>query len=118
MIQGLFHLWGDYITQNHWMASKKVLFTEEGWFACAIHCVLYSIPFLFIASVDAFMIILITHFLIDKFRLAKYIVQLRNWCFTDTGAPASQPPFLAIWLLIIADNTIHLTINYLSIKYL
>ncbi len=35
-----------------------------------------------------------------------------------TGYPPTTPAWLAFWLLIIADNTLHLTINFLAIKYL
>ena len=109
MEQLIFHLIGDYVTQNQWMAQKKVQFSTEGNIACMVHCVLYTIPFLFIASESAWFVIFITHFLIDKFRLAKYWLNLVNWDFKATF------PF---WLIIIVDNTFHLVINYLSIKYL
>jgi hypothetical protein len=118
MLQLLFHLWGDYITQNHWMANKKVLFTKEGWLACLIHCVLYSIPFSFIASPTALAVIFGTHFLIDKFRLAKYVNQFKNWSFTPTGFPEGTPPFLSIWLLFIVDNILHVTINFAALGWL
>jgi hypothetical protein len=118
MLQLLFHLWGDYMTQSHWMANKKVLFTKEGWLACLIHCTLYSIPFVFIASTAALSVIFSTHFIIDKFRLAKYFNQVKNRAFTSTGFPESTPPYLAVWLLFITDNIIHVTINYLSLIYL
>lgn len=35
-----------------------------------------------------------------------------------TGYPNKTPPWLAFWLLIIADNAMHLGINYLSIRFL
>jgi hypothetical protein len=35
-----------------------------------------------------------------------------------TGYPSETPAFLSVWLMIIADNTIHLAINFLSMKYL
>jgi hypothetical protein len=34
-----------------------------------------------------------------------------------TGYPSELPPFMAVWLMIIADNTMHLATNYLSLKY-
>jgi hypothetical protein len=118
MLQLLFHLWGDYMTQSSWMANKKVLFTKEGWFACFIHCLFYSIPFAFICSTDALLVIFSTHFLIDKFRLARYVNQIKNGVSTPTGLPEGTPDYLAVWLLFITDNIIHVTINYLAIKYL
>ncbi len=109
MIQLIFHLIGDYITQNQWLAANKVKFTNDGWWACVIHCCLYAAPFFFIASFSAWLVIIITHFWIDKLRLAKYWLNLVNWDFKATF------PF---WLIIIVDNTFHLLINYLSITYL
>lgn len=35
-----------------------------------------------------------------------------------TGYPSETPAFLAVWLMIFADNILHLTINYLALKYL
>lgn len=118
MLQLLFHLWGDYLTQNSWMANKKVLNTKEGYLACLIHCILYTIPFIFIASPNALIVIFVTHFLIDKFRLAKYINQFKNWSFTGSGFPDTMPAFLSVWLIFILDNVMHVTINYFSILYL
>jgi hypothetical protein len=117
MIQLLFHLWGDFITQNHYLANKKVEMTMEGWLACLIHCVLYAIPFAFIApSAEAWWVIFGTHFLIDKFRLAKYVQRFRNWHWQGNGTPA--PDWLGVWLMFITDNIMHVTINYLALTYL
>lgn len=35
-----------------------------------------------------------------------------------TGYPPGRPVWLSVWLTIIADNTLHLTINYLALRYL
>jgi hypothetical protein len=35
-----------------------------------------------------------------------------------TGYPSETPVWLATWLLIIADNALHLAINFLALKYL
>lgn len=119
MLQALCHLWGDYIFQNSWMANKKTLFTFEGWMACLIHCITYTLPFLLITT-DPLKIFIIfsTHFVIDKFRLAKYFCQFKNWQFTPTGFSQETPAFIATWLLFIVDNIIHVTINYITINYL
>lgn len=118
MIQLLFHAWGDYITQNDWMATNKINNNLKGWLAAFIHVTIYSLPFLLIGSYTAVFVIWITHFFIDKFRLAKYLIQLKNWTFTKTGFPEGTPAFLTVWILIIVDNILHITINYLSLKYL
>ncbi len=32
--------------------------------------------------------------------------------------PPDRPPWLAVWLLIIADNVMHVLINGLALRYL
>lgn len=122
MIQLLLHLIGDYITQSHWMATEK---TKRLWPAF-VHGTLYALPFLLIASWRAFLIIWLTHIVIDRFRLAKYVVWAKNFIgpgnvawkeCAATGNMPECPPFLAVWLMIIADNTIHLCINYAAIAF-
>lgn len=127
MLQAIFHLWGDYITQSSWMANTKTKPTMEGFWACLIHCTLYTIPFLFIGSFQACMTIFITHYFIDSYRLAKYVNAFKNATYghngwnipdTSTGYAEETPVWLSTWLLFITDNTLHVTINYLSLKYL
>ncbi len=176
MEQLIAHLFGDYIFQSDWMANSK---TSQS-VACIAHCLTYGIGFYIIgASWGALFVIIGTHFLIDRFRLAKYVVYAKQWicpfwirirqcsyvfenvmpkpvrCHSETwsntnycshhintephlldelelperkyvstwedskatGYPSKTPPFMAVWLMIIADNTLHLLINYLAIKY-
>jgi len=123
MEQLILHLVGDYITQSNWMAVNKV----KSNLAALAHVVVYSIPFLLIGSVSAFIIILVTHFLIDRYRLATYLVYAKNR-ITDstltwedakyTGYSSDVAPWLAMWLTIITDNTLHLICNYLALKWL
>lgn len=119
------HLVGDYIIQSHWMANNKA---KSSW-AAAVHAVTYTLPFLFITQAPlALAVICGTHFLIDRFRLARYVVWLKNgpiggvdktgviWKpLTATGYPDDTPPFLSVWLLIFADNTLHLLCNGFAI---
>ena len=145
MIQLILHLWGDYIFQSDWMANNKT--TDS--FACLAHVTLYSLPFLLLRpSLLAFAVIFITHFLIDRFRLAKYLCYAKNfiapesaiwareeyalqWGEKDefqkkyswencqaTGYPSETVIWLSMWLMIIVDNALHLTINFLALKYL
>lgn len=105
------HLVGDYILQSHWMATEK---TKRS-LAAGIHAVVYSLPFLLITlNPAALAIICGTHFLIDRYRLARFVVWIKNGArgpITATGYPDDVPPWLAVWLLIIADNTLHILIN-------
>jgi len=119
MIELILHLWGDYIIQNNWMATNKTKYTLEGWIACLVHCITYTLPFLLLTSSwKALLIIFITHFFIDKFRLAIYLTKLKNWSFTPTGFPIETPAYITFWLVIIIDNILHITINYLTLLYL
>lgn len=150
MEQLILHLIGDYGTQSQWMSDNKVKAT---WPALC-HATVYSLPFFLIGSPMAVFVIWITHFLIDRFRIAKYLVYAKNQFFSPamsdlllgeryfgsklemeeqdalapqfdkwedcsaTGYHKNLPPFLALWLMIALDNTLHLTINYLALKHL
>lgn len=104
MEQILLHLWGDYILQTNRMATEKV----HSWLWALIHGTVYSLPFLLIGSPLAVLIIWGTHCPIDRYSLAK-----RLKSFSDT-----TPESIRIWIPIIVDNTIHLTINFFALKYL
>lgn len=138
MEQLIAHLFGDYILQNHWMAQNKV----KSWFPALVHATLYTLPFLLITqSHEAIGVIWGSHLIIDRFRLARFwqewygvgcsgrfwvsktiIQQWEAGASFDTGEPnpdwQDAPDWLKVWLLIIIDNTVHLTINYFSIMYL
>ncbi len=125
MEQLLLHLFGDYITQTDWMAKNKT----NDLLPAIIHSGVYSLPFFIFLDISfmAWFVIYTTHIVIDRYRLARYVVFAKNWItqpslkWADcnaTGYHKDAPPWLAFWLLIIADNTIHLSINYFAIKYL
>ena len=146
MIQLILHLIGDYITQSDWMAQNKT----KNSFAAFCHALVYSLPFLLIGGWLAWLVIFSTHFAIDRWRLARFVVYAKNiWfspaiftmsmrecdenctvpdCVTnrelrwkncrDTGYPSQRPAWLAVWLLIAADNTLHLAINFAALRWL
>lgn len=124
MEQLLLHLVGDYVTQTQWMASNKRRCIGAAW----IHAVVYSLPFLLLtSSFAALLAIMVSHFLIDWLGLARYVVFAKNWLTNpelkwfdceDTGYPPSMPAWMSVWLLIAADNTIHLCINYAALRWL
>lgn len=125
MEQLLLHLFGDYISQSDRMASEKLNKTRMAF----LHALIYSIPFYIFLDISflAFMVIFVTHAVIDRYRLAKYVIFARNWLHDrslkwvdcdGTGFHKDKPAFMSVWLLIITDNTIHLLINYLAILYL
>lgn len=124
------HAIGDYILQSHWMAQEKT----KRWLPCLLHVFFYSIPFgiWFAASLPALLVILGSHYLIDRYRLARHVILFKNLLFCpndaadklgkeynpDTGFPADTPPWLAFWLLIVVDNFLHVVINGVALKYL
>lgn len=122
----LAHLVGDYLIQSDWMANEK---TKRWWPAIA-HGVTYTLPYLFVTrSPWALAVIAGTHIVIDHYRLARHVCWAKNllaparyrypWreC-SGTGYHESRPPWMAVWLLIIADNTIHLAINAAAVVWL
>lgn len=122
--QFIAHLVGDYVIQSDKMASDK---TKSSFWA-GLHAFSYTLPFMFItSSFLSLFVICFTHFLIDRFRLARYVCWFKNvigGCYypwsecSTTGYHKSRPDWLAVWLLIICDNTLHLICNGLSLTYL
>lgn len=142
------HMVGDYLLQSDWMALEKTKKTS----AALAHVATYVLPFLALTtSWKALLVIAGTHFVIDRWRLARYVCWLKNWlaprwivaqpecddpsCPSNNLAPpmlrnypwsecvgtgyhASRPPWLATWLMFIADNTLHIICNGLAIHYL
>lgn len=121
----LAHFVGDYLFQSQWMADEKV----KRWWPAVVHGVLYTVPYFLLVthSFWALFIICTTHIVIDRYRLAKRVVWAKNWLLAPNGArptweeskvtgfPENVPPFMAIWLMIIADNTLHILINTVAI---
>lgn len=134
MDQLICHLIGDYILQNHWMAQNKT----KAWIPALIHATTYILPFLLLnPTPTALLTIWSTHLIIDRYRLAHYWVEFYGigntgtfWMIMkhdrmpwETGydkIPPKEraPEWLTTWLLIIVDNTIHLTINYTALTWL
>ena len=102
------HLVGDYLLQWEFMAQNKFKNTLFGWWACFVHCFIYSVCvalFLSTYSTDILLmtgLIFITHFPIDKFSLAKYILK---WEGKDISKIGTDP--FASFVYIVADNTLH-----------
>ena len=154
------HAIGDYILQSDWMASKKRTESAAA-FAHALTYTLCFLPWLLTSASgsSAFwrsFVICATHYLIDRYGLARYVVWAKNFlaprwmelgAFVSlpsagndappsfygtgtyvrnlpwsqcqgTGYPTDRPPFLAVWLLIIADNVLHVLINGAALRWL
>jgi len=119
--QVLCHLVGDYIIQSDWMANEK----RKRSLAAALHAISYTLPFMFLTfNPWALAFICGTHFIIDRWGLARYVCWAKNWPYpgslpwkdcTATGYNPERPAFLTVWLLIIADNTMHLICNGIAL---
>lgn len=113
------HAIGDYWLQSGWMATKKT----EAWIPAIVHGLVYSLPFvvIFSPSLAAWAVIVGTHIIIDHYRLARHMVWARNWLSPQrpkpwkecnkTGFDSETPDYLAVWLMIITDNLLHILIN-------
>lgn len=107
------------------MANEK---TKKNLAALA-HVATYVLPFLFLTqSITALAIIAGSHFVIDRWRLARYVCWLKNFLgprtywyqwseCSGTGYHKDRPPWMTVWLMIIADNTMHVICNGLAIYY-
>jgi len=118
------HAIGDYVLQSDWMATEK---TKRS-LAALVHVAFYLLPFLFI-TVNPYTLAVIggTHFVIDRWHLARYVAWLKNrpWPGSRpwrecrrTGLSPDTPPWLAGWLVIIIDNILHVTINAMAIRWI
>ena len=117
------HLVGDYLIQSDRMALEKTRST----FWAALHAITYAIPFLLLTRAPlALAVVVGTHLVIDRWRLARYVVWAKNavggsyapWAeCKGTGYHKSRPEWLAVWLLILTDNTMHLVCNAVALSW-
>jgi len=130
MEQLILHLIGDYLMQSDWMAVNK----SRRMFPAFCHATLYSLPFLLIGSSLAVFVIWATHLYIDRFALAKHVVRAKNVllapCFAGNrkqehgrrvspmGFYEDTPCWMIAFVTVVADNTLHLTINYAALSWL
>lgn len=119
------HALGDYVLQSDWMATEK---TKRS-IACACHVATYFLPFLFLTRSPAALAVIIgTHFVIDRWRLARHVVWAKEHLSPVRPASwrGSQPfgygpdkaDYMAVWLMIIADNVMHVLCNGAAIRWL
>lgn len=115
----LAHLFGDYVLQSDWMANEKT----KGHGPALAHALTYTVPFMFLTgSLKALIFIAVTHFIIDRYRLAKYVCWAKNWIgpkswrhpwaeCQPTGYHKDKPMWLTMWLMFITDNALHILCN-------
>lgn len=156
------HIFGDYVVQSDYMAANKT----KSSLAAFAHAMTYTACFLPLASSwsnlglepdtwvpqdvrwSVLLFIMTTHFVIDRWRLARYVCWAKNFlapkhievlypaghekagqverlirnapwkeCMV-TGYDAGKPPWMAVWLLIIADNALHFACNAAAFRWL
>lgn len=117
------HLVGDYILQSDWMVKEK----GSSSLATLIHVFFYTLPFLLITREPVTLAIIAgTHFVIDRWRLARVLIWLKNrpwpgslpWAeCSKTGYPPNLPIWMSTWLMILVDNILHILINGAAIHY-
>jgi hypothetical protein len=122
--QLLAHLVGDYLLQSDWMATEKTKRLDVALF----HGLAYSLPFLALGpTFTAWAVIALSHALIDRYRVARYLVWVKEWLSPyrppplagcPTGYGPDKPAWLAVWLLILADNTLHIAVNGIALQCL
>jgi hypothetical protein len=123
----LAHLVGDYVLQSHWMATAKT----SAWWPALVHAGVYTACHLPVTrSVPALVVIGGSHAVIDRYRLARHLIWAKNhlapaghrppaWApCTGTGYDPDVPVWLAVGLLIVADNTVHLAVNVAAVVWL
>lgn len=115
----LAHGAGDYVLQSDWVAQEKT----KAWPPAIAHAVSYGLPFLALTrSRKALAVIVATHAVIDRYRLARHLVWAKNqlapapfrypWVqCKGTGYHPDRPDWLTVWLLIAADNICHVAVN-------
>ena len=123
------HLVGDYLLQNNWMAFNKQKYNLTGWIICIIHCILYTLSVCILMntwSLQWFILVFFSHFIIDKFGIAELYLQLikgrslvkfikENKDYTSYGM--IQSSFNGI-VYTMTDNTMHLLLMYIGWKIL
>lgn len=119
------HMVGDYVVQSDWMAQEKT----SRWLPAVAHAASYAAAHLVVTRDPAALAVIGgTHAVIDRYRLARHVVWAKNqlaparhrypWSEgKGTGYHQDRPPWMAVWLMIAADNTIHLAINAAAVEW-
>jgi len=125
MIQLILHGIGDYFLQTDTQALGKKNKGLYGFWCCLKHCTTYSLPFLFIGSWLAVLVIFATHYIIDRTNIVAYGLAIKNnvrkngkYDISNFGFGERRPFAITIWLYIICDNLLHIICNYLALRYL
>jgi len=114
------HLTGDYLFQNDWMAKNKVKNDAEGWLACLVHGLVYSlcVSLFVMAGMNIpwtwgvlwlVGLVFLTHFPIDKVSFGKWWLRHvlgKGYPVEGVDDRALLPLYWFVY--IVVDNTLHL----------
>ena len=65
------HLLGDYVLQSNYIATTK----GENWYHLIVHCVLYTIPFVFALGIHPILLLIfVSHIIIDALKARWHII--------------------------------------------
>lgn len=128
----LAHFIGDYVLQNNAMAKYKTSNTKVAFIHGFIQGLLLEIVVMAFypntiwwVVYTIFLITWLSHSYIDRYRLAKPIIWAINqiapkserypWykAKENNGHSFGTPNYMSNWLMIIFDNTLHLTITFI-----
>jgi Protein of unknown function (DUF3307) len=120
------HLVGDYVLQTDHQALTKT----QRWGPAVAHGATYTLPHALITQSPAALVVIFgTHVVIDHYRLARYVAWAKNqlaprtWRYSlaeagPHGYPYNRPDWMAVWLMILADNALHLAVNAAAVVWL
>jgi len=139
------HMVGDYLLQSDWMATRKTSSWVAALVHVATYCIPFGVLLWLVGGGSSrwwgLLVVGLTHLVIDRFRLARYVCWAKNflaprWILDDdlqggvrylrnqpwedcklTGYPSGRAAWMTTWLMIIADNTLHVGINGLALWY-
>lgn len=119
----LAHLVGDYLLQTQYEAVEKT----NSWLPAFTHAAKYTAAFVPLTrNPKALALIGGTHMVLDHYRLAKHVNWARNQLapkayravgLENMGSPKEVPQGLAMALMFISDNTIHMLINEWALTF-
>ena len=76
------HFVGDYMLQSDSIANNKT--SSSVW--ALIYSIIYSIPFLLLTtSLFALLFIIVTHFIIDRYKIVRYLIFAWNRLWGSTN---------------------------------
>lgn len=119
----LCHLIGDYLFQSSWMATNKKKPSLKGELACHVHCFLYTLVFLSITTnFNELFWIYAMHYIIDRTKIVDWMIAIRDQCIykgydlSNLGLPLERPKFIAFFVYVMCDNTLHLLFNFIILN--